>query len=1107
MSTIPAEPPPASRRRRWPWLALSLVTSLGVGFLQQSASYRRARAELDAVLADRRQRVQELEKLAATLDEFKHDVMSLEVRSLHQSQSLPPSLELDTLADRVVECAEAARLTVRRLDIDPPVKRDSYQEALLSAAVSGTDAAIQAWLGDVRAGRCLDPLYSPHRGAPVRHVDVLGPASGGSEHEVGFLAYAAESPRLAPVAHPTRSGWHILWPPFARALDEAAREQAGLEQRLMQLQVIEHQLEAYEEKRRTVSAVSEILSRLEAATPGEKDGLAMLGDRHLEAGRLRPAVAAYRAALPAPDGIVAGTGFFLGGRVYVRELGPIYDHQTAQLIGIDTARGVVVERYRLPGHVTSFRRVGESVEVACSSPGDPPHVETLRFSRAGFDRPLFFGPDARARSALQWISSNVGSRFLDTLLEKTGPGEAPKFPAAGERIFGRPARSLEEVTAALSEATRLDPTQPWHAFFRGAALWGVGRTAEAEKPWERLFGADFGGVAYYEFTGFAYYFERLGLRPWADRAYQRALEARRKLPFPIDFTTFVGRSTSARFLSAAVMASQKGFDLERQHLWWERARELTGISLWQDEPVAAIWEEYFRSRGDVPKAEREREFRDRALRHPLNPQSACADLEHALAALAATSVGLWGLLLGCLVSAWRPGAQSRDRGVRPALRAAADALQARARPVLGLALLLAVASAAWYVRAADRGLVLATLPYRLTGDSLASFALEMDELVRAAATPERRYAAAVLHHWAGDAGRARELYQSLGDDPRARDNLAALDRGVLVPQRRLTADDLRRAFLSAPWSERVRRVLRLAREFQSWLLFPGLSEYGLPDKLSVFFRARLLDAAALAVVATLLLCPTLGVVLSRLAPGSERTPAERPVSKALRIAYVLVPGALDLRLGRPARAYAALTLSAFAALVLVFFDPAAPGGGLLTPHLSSSGEPGGVPLPPAPHIHWTFFWAYPGARPFWSSVALALILAVALHLSTLRSLSSLPQAPPPPPTALPRRLALAGWSLLCAQGAAVLIFVVGLKLAIALTLAGIDWRASAALFFWTGVVLAGAALALTPIWLLAAAVMLVRRRGRGLRTSWSDRSLLAALTGEIVALAAAVIAS
>lgn len=118
-----------------------------------------------------------------------------------------------------------------------------------------------------------------------------------------------------------------------------------------------------------------------------------------------------------------------------------------------------------------------------------------------------------------------------------------------------------------------------------------------------------------------------------------------------------------------------------------------------------------------------------------------------------------------------------------------------------------------------------------------------------------------------------------------------------------------------------------------------------------------------------------------------------------RIARAVIPGVFDVELGSLLRGFLTFVLLTFVLLVAYTQAHARlqglkwPGPG---PFTMNNGEFRGILLPTPPdvvdelsvasHFYWTFFWAYPYAKAFWTIVALSVLALVVLHGQRLRQI-------------------------------------------------------------------------------------------------------------------------
>jgi hypothetical protein len=246
---------------------------------------------------------------------------------------------------------------------------------------------------------------------------------------------------------------------------------------------------------------------------------------------------------------------------------------------------------------------------------------------------------------------------------------------------------------------------------------------------------------------------------------------------------------------------------------------------------------------------------------------------------------------------------------------------------------------------------------------------KLDALVARCDVPQTRWAAAVANHLAGNRDRAAELYRSLRSDPRAEQNLEALESGRLSPPVPLTGADLLAAYAAEPWSSRL-----------GWLAVPGRAPrvlYGGVDLASPIAWMTALAGLGLA------------VAFARARPcAAESTP---PPGRTARLAGWLLPGISDLWGGRVFRGYATLVLFLFPVLVLVMQAVSlagAPGIGPITSFYSFEVlKVYAVPssflradgTPSAAARGWVLL-SLPHAAVFLGLAAAALLVSISLHV-------------------------------------------------------------------------------------------------------------------------------
>jgi tetratricopeptide (TPR) repeat protein len=747
-------------------------------------------------------------------------------------------------------------------------------------------------------------------------------------------------------------------------------------------EVLRYEAEALEQLRKP-EAAQRALEEAIALDPEDAQAWGMLGDHHFEADRFAQAVTAYRRAAGTGRTYSTRQAIFFEAKVYARErTSPSYRRIDAQrlgtgyLLGLDPVTGVVLERFQLPGGVKSLAVKRDGLQIACEGfPGDASDAITL--SRGRLNR-LVSGPSLLLRRSRErngiWLAANFLPQSDDDDF-KPHPGR--------EGTEGAP-RSFSDLEVALQRARERDPTQPWHLFLLGQALWGQGRKEEAEKTWPEMFAGDYSAIAYYEYAWMAAYFERFGQPAWADRAYEECQERRRQLPEPNGTVslTLIERLISVPFSSPANLHAAQRRDeagLDRAHLWLTRARAL-GPVLEGEDFAAAAWEHYYRERGDAASAETEEAIVKAATADPLNYIQRLAHVDYALQFHVTGVLAFWLTLATLSIAADR---RHHENGgpIRAACR-----LLGGISPVTRKerCLLLAACAVALTTYAALALLVrsvaaVSEIPIGVA-DSLGSAHVvrELEGRLAANPTDATRFAAAVANHLAGHTDRARELYESLTDDPRARKNLDALQAGSLVPAEWLRSADLYAAYAALP-------VGRWASALWLWDSWP-------PDAWK---------PASSVLVANALLTIWLGFLLV-LTPASAETSMPTPVAGPgrWRVMRPLIPGLPDLLRGRPWRGYVTLASFVLVAVAVAVHLAASRDGIPCAGPLAAMTLPGilrAFHVPPLPY--WPLFWTYADAPFFWGVVAAAAAFSLVLHLSALRRREDLPATPDAaPPT-------------------------------------------------------------------------------------------------------------
>jgi hypothetical protein len=388
----------------------------------------------------------------------------------------------------------------------------------------------------------------------------------------------------------------------------------------------------------------------------------------------------------------------------------------------------------------------------------------------------------------------------------------------------------------------------------------------------------------------------------------------------------------------------------RDRVWLERMRAIFGV-LEEDAFLAAAWERYFREAGDTASARREAAYLAAARAHPLSFVNAAATTDYAVYGMFAVNLAFTAMV----VLLWEATPRSRH-------------------PRAVLAGLVAIALSTGATATLQMVNRFSDIPYGDVGHLNNVSAL--DDRLKEDDTNAVRYAAAVAHHFAGDVSRARELYESIPNDARARTNLQALTRGVLTPPEALTDHDVRNAFIERSWT--------------SSLGFVALGPFALPP----IPRSVIL----------------LNVLVGCLTLAARRRPASAPVrigsmrARVRAFIHGLIPGALDLRCGSPLFGYALLTAATFvllvAAVLAINLRTSAmefPAAGFVTLDSMSGSARAWRNLLPRPagaapagdslaYYYWTMFFGYPYATAFLIVIAGAAAATAIGHAVRVRTL-------------------------------------------------------------------------------------------------------------------------
>ena len=746
-----------------------------------------------------------------------------------------------------------------------------------------------------------------------------------------------------------------------------------------------------------------------ALDPKNVQSRAQLADLLLLEGRFNDAARNYLAVSASGATYTTSYAVVDRGKLYVRELFQKEKElrDSGALLAVSPETGIVSRRWRMPGIIRTFAPRPDGFEIRYAADKNQTLFDTLTFQGRDFTRLPPPGGNYILRmdgmKAAWVIPQNFTAEFIGRLTDQPGH---PKF-----RLNKKPDRAfpqtLPQLEAALRDAARHDPTQPWHLFFLGQTLFAEGRKAEAEAIWNSMLATDYPGTLYSDFAWMSKYFERLEQRGWADRMFDKAMDVRQRMLQPILFCTLIERLIT---VPISRLHPEQLKDPERSHLWLQRAQMLSGVTEADNYPVAA-WSGFFRRHGDVSRARIEQLNAGKLARYPFNFMSLYTRLDYTLYALVATAVGF----IGSLILIFK---RADDFEIKHELRALFGSWRARARwfPFIVGAVVAAVlivgsglAVGVSWSKPAGVGLVAVALIFfgyamrvqtrasliyrrlstehrivlvvlfvlffasvltanhaRKTIDSLSELPIgfqdslghpvliaDLEARLAKSHAPELQYFAAVANQLGGRPEAARNLYSGL-NDPRARRALAALNAG--------------RSEITMPSVEEMYRACTA-----------GVSPFkGLPP-----------GAIAALLAGLMFLLPFLFI-----RPGETIAPAKAPRTRigraAAKIGFLIVPGSFDLLRCSAVRGAMTITLSGFAIFFGVSMVKAFPvmrSPGILTaivvPNL-----PAAYPFPPdASRLDIMFAPLY--ASIFWPVAAVAIVALGVLHIARVPAILSL----------------------------------------------------------------------------------------------------------------------
>lgn len=249
----------------------------------------------------------------------------------------------------------------------------------------------------------------------------------------------------------------------------------------------------------------------------------------------------------------------------------------------------------------------------------------------------------------------------------------------------------------------------------------------------------------------------------------------------------------------------------------------------------------------------------------------------------------------------------------------------------------------------------------------------MEDKLKRMNVAEIKYVTAAVNHMAGNTERARALYQTLPKDPRAKENLSALQKGELYPPIPLSIEDLYKICIHSTFNENKDIFLSFVEEYKAFLF--DAPNYGYIIMFIIMFALVF--------------------------PNQSKSIKKKNRSISIKIRkffskcfYYLIPGNYDMHKGSIIKGWLTFMLLCFAvfsilACVLFSFSSASPGG--------YSDSVSSLSMMPIPWSHslegvrdsweffsWDRFWFWPYAKVFWSIVLLSAILSLSLHISRFR---------------------------------------------------------------------------------------------------------------------------
>jgi len=454
-----------------------------------------------------------------------------------------------------------------------------------------------------------------------------------------------------------------------------------------------------------------------------------------------------------------GTRADISNRIY-RGLYPAGDDRAYFAHGlwlrlIDTRKGVVVGRWRLPGQILRVAPEGRVAKV---------EIE-LDVAEGAIRQTLAFDPEALA---IPNLPPGPLFCYLLPLFEAYGPNRAlPQTGPMAGPLDGMPAERARLLIPKMEEAIRRDPLSPWFRMVLGKLLLDAG-DPRARQLFQEAVSAP--TTDYTELLFMSALLEQWSQRETAAAAFERGYaDFWRRGNDPRLFTALIGRLSTYGARSDRLSPAARSVYIERTY-------RLTPGG--EGAPYAwQFYADWLRRNGQAEQARLWQERADEMRRSSLYPGGRFATgMDQTLYLVLASLLAAYGYLLVQWLR-YRPqmrlDAAARKLSGAPAPRYPVAYASRRERlALLGIALAgwLAAGVGGLYVQGALR---LSASPF---SDGLGQFSspATIAHFQSFPATPQRDLLLAIGHQQAGQTDKAERLYRSLPQFPQSWNNLGVL---------------------------------------------------------------------------------------------------------------------------------------------------------------------------------------------------------------------------------------------------------------------------------------------------------------------------------------------